>query len=205
MNILFVAATSQEITSKKINTQPNLITGLGMVNTAMYLTKELINNNFDLVINMGIAGAFSSTFKKGDEQVTEKSLPAVDYLKIPDDGEPYLEGHKCENCGAVFLGERSVCSKCFARDKMSVVKLQETGVLHSFSVVYRSFPGIDVPYVSAIVDLDGGGTVKGNLINIEPDPEKINFGMKVKLTYQDALGRKDKDGNSYLSYFFEPA
>ena len=67
------------------------------------------------------------------------------------------------------------------------------------------FPGIDVPYVSAIVDLDGGGTVKGNLINIEPDPEKIDFGMKVKLTYQDALGRKDKEGNSYLSYFFEPA
>ena len=50
-----------------------------------------------------------------------------------------------------------------------------------------------------------GGTVKGNLINIEPDPEKIDFGMKVKLTYQDALGRKDKEGNSYLSYFFEPA
>ena len=39
----------------------------------------------------------------------------------------------------------------------------------------------------------------------EPDPEKIDFGMKVKLTYQDALGRKDKEGNSYLSYFFEPA
>ena len=93
----------------------------------------------------------------------------------------------------------------FARDKISTVKLEETGVLHSFSVVYRSFPGIDVPYVSAIVDLDGGGTVKGNLINIEPDPEKIDFGMKVKLTYQDALGRKDKEGNSYLSYFFEPA
>ena len=60
----------------------------------------------------------------------------------------------------------------FSRDNMSAIKLEETGVLHSFSVVYRSFPGIDVPYVSAIVDLDGGGTVKGNLINIEPDPKK---------------------------------
>ena len=37
-----------------------------MVNTTMYLTKELINNNFDLVINMGIGGAFSSALKKGD-------------------------------------------------------------------------------------------------------------------------------------------
>ena len=137
--------------------------------------------------------------------MSEKSLPAVSYLKIPEDGDPYLEGHKCGNCGAVFLGERTVCSKCFARDKMTAVKLSETGKLHSFSIVCRSFPGIDVPYVSAIVDLDGGGTVKGNLINIEPDPEKIEFDMPVKITYKDALGRKDKDGNSYLSYFFEPA
>ena len=145
------------------------------------------------------------TSKEGDEQVSEKSLPAVGYLKIPEEGDPYLEGYKCGNCGAVFLGERSVCSKCFTRDKMSTIRLEESGTLYSFSVVYRSFPGIDVPYVSAIVDLDGGGTVKGNLINIEPDPAKIDFGMKVKLTYQDALGRKDKEGNSYLSYFFEPA
>ena len=137
--------------------------------------------------------------------MSEKSLPAVGYLKIPEDGDPYLEGYKCGNCAAVFLGERSVCSKCFTRNKMSAIRLEETGTLYSFSVVYRSFPGIDVPYVSAIVDLDGGGTVKGNLINIDPDPDKIDFGMKVKLTYQDALGRKDKEGNSYLSYFFEPA
>ena len=88
---------------------------------------------------------------------------------------------------------------------MTTVKLPETGKLYSYSIVHRSFPGIEVPYVSAIVDLDDGTAIKGNLINIEPDPEKIDFGMKVKLTYQDALGRKDKEGNSYLSYFFEPA
>ena len=68
----------------------------------------------------------------------------------------------------------------------------------------RSLPGIEVPYVSAIVDLDGGGTVKGNLINIEPNPEKIRLGMPVEVVYKDALGRKDREGNSYLSYFFQP-
>ena len=136
--------------------------------------------------------------------MSEKSLPAVSYLKIPEDGDPYLEGHKCGDCGAVFLGERTVCSKCFARDKISTVKLQETGVLHSFSVVYRSFPGIDVPYISAIVDLEGGGTVKGNLIDCEPDPEKIKFDMPVEVVFDDALGRKDSEGNSYISYFFKP-
>jgi hypothetical protein len=132
-------------------------------------------------------------------------LPAVDYLIIPEKGNPYLEGHQCEVCDAIYIGERSVCSKCFARDKISKIKLNNSGVLYSYSIVYRSFPGIDVPYISALVDLDGGGTIKGNLIKVDPSPENVEFGMKVKVVYEDALGRKDADGNSYLSYFFEPA
>ena len=136
--------------------------------------------------------------------MSDKPLPAVDYLKIPESGEPYLEGHKCGACGAIFLGSRDVCSKCGARDQMAPTKLANQGSLYAYSIVHRSFPGIDVPYISAIVDLEGGGTVKGNLINIDPDPDKIEFGMPVDVVYDDALGRKDSDGNSYLSYFFQP-
>ena len=87
---------------------------------------------------------------------------------------------------------------------MKSIKLNNTGKLYSYSIVFRSFPGIEVPYISAIVDLDGGGTVKGNLIDCEPDPDKINFDMPVEVIFDDALGRKDKDGNSYISYFFKP-
>jgi len=133
-----------------------------------------------------------------------KPLPAVDFLKIPDQGDPYLEGHKCGACGSIYLDARDVCSKCGERGKIAATRLSNDGHLYVFSVVYRSFPGIDVPYVSAIVDLDGGGTVKGNLIGIEPDPAKIKMGMPVRVVYKDALGRKDREGNSYLSYFFEP-
>lgn len=136
--------------------------------------------------------------------MSEKPLPAVPYLKIPDDGEPFIEGHRCGSCGATFLGVRDNCSKCGARDSMEPVRLSNQGELYSYCIVHRSFPGIEVPYVSAIVDLEGGGTVKGNLINVEPDPSKIDFGMPVEVVYDDALGRKDSDGNSYLSYFFQP-
>ena len=131
-------------------------------------------------------------------------LPVVPWLKIPADGPPYIEGNKCKSCGSIFLGERSVCSKCGTRDQIEAVKLADTGKLYVYSIVHRSFPGIDVPYVSAIVDLDGGGTLKGNLIGVDPDPDKISFGMPVEIVYKDALGRKDKEGNSYLSYFFQP-
>lgn len=132
-------------------------------------------------------------------------LPVVDYLKLPADGEPYLEGHQCGECKAIFLGERSNCGKCGARDTIKTMKLSNKGKLYVYCIVHRSFPGIEVPYISAIVDLEGGGTVKGNLINVEPDPEKLTFDMPVEVVYQDALGRKDADGNSYISYFFQPA
>ena len=131
-------------------------------------------------------------------------LPVVEYLKLPEDGDPYLEGHKCGDCNSIFLGEREVCSNCTARGKIEPVKLSNKGKLYSYSITFRSFPGIDVPYISAIVDLEGGGTVKGNLIDCEPDPEKIEFDMPVEVVFDDALGRKDAEGNSYVSYFFKP-
>ena len=131
-------------------------------------------------------------------------LPVVDYLIIPEEGEPYLEGHKCSNCSSIFLGERKVCSNCSSRDQMEKIELGNKGKLYSYCIVHRSFPGIDVPYISAIVDLDNGGTLKGNLIDCEPNPDKIEFDMPVEVVFDDALGRKDADGNSYISYFFKP-
>ena len=132
-------------------------------------------------------------------------LPVVPFLNNADPANPHLMGSRCGACKAVFTGARETCSSCGEREKIEEITLANTGELYVFSIVFRSFPGIDVPYVSAIVDLEGGGTVKGNLINVEPDPEKIQFGMAVEVVYADALGRKDKDGNSYISYFFQPA
>jgi uncharacterized OB-fold protein len=139
-----------------------------------------------------------------ETQTAAKPLPVAPYLKTPDGGEPYLEGHKCGKCGEIFLGARRVCGACGARDAMSAVKLANTGKLYNWTVVYRNFPGVEVPFISAIVDLDGGGSIKGNLVDMLPDPQSIKFDMPVKVVYRDA-GRKDKEGNSYLSYFFVPA
>lgn len=131
-------------------------------------------------------------------------LPATNFINKDNNGEYYLSGSKCDQCNSIFIGDRNSCGKCFRTGKMKEIRLANSGKLYSYSIVHRSFPGIDVPYVSAIVDLDEGGTIKGNLINIKPDPDKIKFDMKVKVIFKDALGRKDKEGNSYISYFFEP-
>ena len=130
-------------------------------------------------------------------------LVATNYIR-QENGEYFLSGLKCKGCNSIFLEDRSSCGKCFARDCFVELKLANTGKLYSYSIVHRSFPGVDVPYVSAIVDLDGGGTVKGNLVDVDLDPQNISFDMKVKIIFKDALGRKDKDGNSYISLFFAP-
>ena len=139
-----------------------------------------------------------------DKHSSAGPLPVVPFLRIAQSGDPYLEGHVCRRCDAVFLGPRAVCSRCGARDQLEAKALSNAGRLYTYSIVYRSFPGIDVPFVSAVVDLEGGGTLKGNLINVPADPSQIQLGMPVTVVYRDALGRKDKEGNSYLSYFFEP-
>jgi uncharacterized OB-fold protein len=54
-----------------------------------------------------------------------------------------------------------------------------------------------------VVDLEGGGTVKGNLVNIAPDARTIRMGMPVEVIYKVAP-RKDAEGNEYLSYYFQP-
>lgn len=131
-------------------------------------------------------------------------LPVAPFLKIPSDGEPYLEGSDCQKCHATFVGSRTACAKCGARAAFVTRKLSQRGSLYAYSIVHRSFPGVAVPYISAIVDLDGGGSLKGNMIDIEPDPARLQFGMPVEVVFGDALGRKDDKGRSYVSYFFRP-
>jgi uncharacterized OB-fold protein len=134
----------------------------------------------------------------------KKPLPIVSFLRIPDDGTPYLAGTRCGSCGQVFLGDdRTVCSACSARGTMQPMRLSDRGELYVFSIIHRSFPGVETPFISAVVDLEGGGTVKGTLKNIAPDPDRIALGMPVEIGYEIAP-RKDKEGNEYLTYYFQP-
>ena len=63
-------------------------------------------------------------------------------------------------------------------------------------------PGIPVPFVAGVVDC-GGTSVRGNVVNVEPDPEHVTLGMKVRLaTY--SMGT-DAAGTEAVGFGFEPA
>ena len=76
------------------------------------------------------------------------------------------------------------------------------GTVQTFTIVAMAAPGIPVPFVSAVVDCDGI-PVRGNIINVEPDPDHVSTGMKVRLaTY--SLG-EDDHGKEAIGFGFEPA
>lgn len=120
----------------------------------------------------------------------------------PGDGSPYLAGAKCGACGHVYVGERSACAKCTARDAMAPVKLATTGRLYDFTIVHRSFPGVATPFVDAIVDLDDGAHLKGTLVGVDADPAAITFDMPVRIEFRDAIpAGADRP---YLTFVFVP-
>lgn len=68
MKILIVAATEQELSLLKRNNFTNvhfLVTGIGIASTIINLMEELSKNNYDFILNVGIAGSFLDSLKIG--------------------------------------------------------------------------------------------------------------------------------------------
>jgi uncharacterized protein len=138
--------------------------------------------------------------------VTQADGPigAQAHIKFAPDGKPFVEAHRCRACNAITAEPRLACPACAARDGFDVVRAKDTGTLRAYSIVKRSYPGIPTPFVSAVVDLDDGPTLKANLVGAGFEPEDIVPQMRVRIQFNDALGRKDKEGRAYVGYQFEP-
>ncbi len=126
-------------------------------------------------------------------------IPLVDYLVLGDD--PHLEANQCTACGARFFDRRSACANC-SGTSFEKVGVGNEGTVRTFTIVAFAAPGIDVPYVSAIVDC-GGTSVRANLVNVEPSPEHVKTGMNVRLT-TFTMGT-DEAGTEAVSFGYEPA
>ena len=136
-------------------------------------------------------------------EVLPEWRPAASHIRIPESGAPFLQGLRCGKCRETFADERTACAKCGARDAMEPVQLGETGHIHTYSIVHRSFPGINTPFVSASIGLDGGANVHGTVQGVPTDASSPLFGLPVRLVFNDSRQR-DSAGVSYLAYHFVP-
>ncbi len=125
-------------------------------------------------------------------------IPLVDYLVLGD--QPHLQANECTSCGARFFDRRNACASCFGTE-FRKVPIPTEGELRSFTIVSLAAPGIPVPFVAGVIDC-GGTSVRGNVINVPPDPDHVHLGMKLRLaTY--SLGTDDQ-GVEAIGFGFEP-
>lgn len=142
--------------------------------------------------------------KQGNAVADVGSIPAPrsghKVIRVGDAGEAWVEVFRCADCGAVMLEQPRACRSCASRQPLEAFRPAPTGTLYSWAVVHRSYPGIAVPFVSAVVDLDGGLTLKGTL-RLD-DLASLHVGMPVGLVIDDAGGAKDKDGRPFVGFHF---
>jgi hypothetical protein len=108
---------------------------------------------------------------------------------------------ECPNCGKVWAIPRPLCSDCLTITKWK--ELPGTGTLESFSISYfvPSFMKVEVPYVLAMVKLDGATTLfTHQLRNYGDSTDAIKMGMPVKVAYAT-----EPVAHPMLLMHFEPA
>jgi len=104
--------------------------------------------------------------------------------------EDKLMGVSCKACGASFVPPRPICTSCHSTD-LSWKEFPGTGTLAGFSVIYYGTPAMGAqgfdrknPYISAVVELDGGGRVDARIEGVDTSaPEKIKLGQALKIKF----------------------
>ena len=139
------------------------------------------------------------TFPASDQPGFASALP---HLVLATDGAHRLTGMRCGSCGMVVEGQRLACPACGERQDFADTALSTSGTIHTCTMIHRSYPGIAVPFFAAVVDLDGGGTVRGTLDGVDPS-SAMPVGLRVKMVFGDC-GQIDRQGRALIAYRFIP-
>ena len=97
-------------------------------------------------------------------------------------------GLKCRQCSSFTFPPSGVCRKCGGTD-LEESPLNGKGVIRTFTVIRVAPEGRKPPYVVAMVELEEGPWVIGNLMDINPDEAGLGLiGKDVKLGAQLVTG-----------------
>ena len=95
---------------------------------------------------------------------------------------------ECKACGKAYFYPRDISPCCFSRDT-TWIQASGNATLYTYGIVHRApHPGFaqDVPYVTAIVELEEGPRMPTNIVGVEdPTPEKLQIGMSLVVTFED--------------------
>lgn len=123
------------------------------------------------------------------EFVTGRPRPAVDAVSAP-----YWEATKrgellyqeCPACGNRQLYPRACCTRCLAEPEWRTASGE--GVIHTFSVVRQNYAAPFArwtPYVVAVIELEEGPRLMGNVVGTDVDEVRIGMPVRVRFVPLD--------------------
>ena len=94
-----------------------------------------------------------------------------------------LEAARCTSCGAVLYPARLVCPSCRGRS-FEPCRVASEGEVVTYTTIHVPGPPFvgQTPYVLAVVNLDGGGTMTCQVVDLVD--EEIRCGMRVRLEFR---------------------
>jgi uncharacterized OB-fold protein len=111
-----------------------------------------------------------------------------------------LIGYQCQQCGFVEFPElRRICKRCRRASEFVEIALRPYGKVISYVVQHRLPEGFETPLPLAVVDLEGGARVYGQMT--ECKPEELQVGLAVEAELRVFY---DDDGLHIYSYKFRP-
>jgi len=112
-----------------------------------------------------------------------------------------LEGTVCRTCNTYYFPPRAVCPKCRSKGKIEPYTFKGTGKVVTYTRVYVPPKGFEhqVPYFLAIVELDEGTRVLGQVV----DTSRVEIGMRVKAVFRK-IQQNDPEGLKHYGYKFVP-
>lgn len=124
---------------------------------------------------------------------------------INQDGSGYLNANRCQRCGVTFFPRRELCTACFQSNPLEDVKLDTTGTLYTFTIVYRTTPGFKTPYIVGYIDLEKNGVrIFAPITDCRPEDLKIGVKMELVFGKRNKIPKDEKD-KKQLTYQFRPA
>ncbi len=112
-------------------------------------------------------------------------------------------GLKCKDCGALTVPPKMACRQCAGMD-LEVVEVKGSGKIRTFTTVFVGAEGreSEVPYVLAVVELDEGPWLMGNLEGIDPKTASMEIiGKRVKMGHKIFSGDKYSAGEAARPVF----
>jgi uncharacterized OB-fold protein len=90
-------------------------------------------------------------------------------------------------------------------DDFEELRFSDHGTLRAFTIVFQTAPGIEVPFIAAVVDLPEGTAVRANIGGVEPDGDKVAALLGKKMEMYTEKVRTDQEGNDVIVFKYRPA